>query len=197
MEPANTPPFGACSQQPSAPPCSSDTSRCSPRSWWTKAASCRCSTPNRPMIARTSGCESGFRPDTPPSKRALNPKPTQPTPATRCTSSTANGNSTSTPCKMSSIPRRRASPTSRTTARAAIRPTTTAGSSRPRAPSYRTAPTCCTAKAAGPNIRDSYSRPTTSNRGSRSSPSASATPRRNTARRGPSDASKNCSEALS
>lgn len=64
-------------------------------------------------------------------------------------------------------------------------------------PSYRTAPTCCTAKAAGPNIRDSYSRPTTSNRGSRSSPSASATPRRNTARRGPSDASKNCSEALS
>ena len=72
-----------------------------------------------------------------------------------------------------------------------------AGSSRPRAPSYRTAPTCCTAKAAGPNIRDSYSRPTTSNRGSRSSPSASATPRRNTARRGPSDASKNCSEALS
>lgn len=94
------------------------------------------------------GCESGFRPDTPPSKRALNPKPTQPTPATRCTSSTANGNSTSTPCKMSSIPRRRASPTSRTTARAAIRPTTTAGSSRPRAPSYRTAPTCCTAKAA-------------------------------------------------
>ena len=66
-----------------------------------------------------------------------------------------------------------------------------------RAPSYRTAPTCCTAKAAGPNIRDSYSRPTTSNRGSRSSPSASATPRRNTARRGPSDASKNCSEALS
>lgn len=35
------------------------------------------------------------------------------------------------------------------------------------------------------------------NRASRSSPSASATPRRNTARRGPSDASKNCSEALS
>lgn len=47
------------------------------------------------------------------------------------------------------------------------------------------------------DIRDSYSRPTTSNRGSRSSPSASATPRRNTARRVPSDASKNCSEALS